>query len=63
MNVSFHHARQLHLSGQENLREADLDAVADALGHTQLNTTMRYTRADADTLKKNQNYFNEGLRS
>lgn len=39
----------------------DLKTVADALGHAQLTTTMRYTRVDSDQLKKNQKLFNEGL--
>lgn len=49
------HATQLYKS------TGDLKAVADALGHSQLNTTMRYTRTDADTLKRNQGRFEEGL--
>lgn len=49
------HATQLYKA------TGDLKAVADALGHTQLNTTMRYTRADAETLKRNQQHFNEGV--
>lgn len=49
------HATQLYKA------TGDLKAVADALGHTQLNTTMRYTRADAETLKRNQGHFSEGL--
>ena len=39
----------------------DLKTVADALGHTQLTTTMRYTRVDPDRLKSNQRLFEEGL--
>lgn len=41
--------------------KGDLKTVADALGHASLNTTMRYTRVDSDTLKKAQCLFNEGL--
>jgi len=39
----------------------DLKATADALGHRQLSTTMRYTRIDGETLKKNQKLFDEQL--
>lgn len=39
----------------------DLKSVADALGHAQLSTTMRYTRIDGDRLKSNQKLFKEGL--
>lgn len=49
------HATQLYKSTQ------DLKAVADALGHANIQTTMRYTRTDADTLKKYQQRFSEGL--
>lgn len=51
-----------HEHGTELYRSTkDLKAVADALGHTQLSTTMRYTRVDADVLKDNQRRFDEGL--
>ena len=43
------------------LQTRDLKTVADALGHTQLSTTMRYTRVDGDSLKKSQRMFNENL--
>lgn len=49
------HATQLYK------KTGDLKAVADALGHTQIQTTMRYTRVDGETLKKNQQLFDEGL--
>lgn len=49
------HATELYRSTK------DLKSVADALGHTQLSTTMRYTRVDAATLKSNQQLFNEDL--
>ncbi len=49
------HATQLY----EETR--DLKTVADALGHTQIQTTMRYAHSSAETLKKNQQIFNEGL--
>lgn len=49
------HATQLYKS------TGDLKAVADALGHTNIQTTMRYTRTDAETLQKNQQLFKEGL--
>jgi integrase len=39
----------------------DLKAVADSLGHKSLSTTMRYTRADGDQLKKNQSLFDDTL--
>jgi integrase len=51
-----------HEHGTELYRSTkDLKAVADALGHTQLSTSMRYTRVDSDTLKDNQRLFDEGL--
>lgn len=49
------HATQLYRQTQ------DLKAVADALGHTQLSTTMRYTRVESETLKKHQQLFDEGF--
>lgn len=56
----------LYLARHEHATElyrqlGDLKAVADALGHSQLSTTMRYTRVDGAQLKKNQSRFNEGL--
>ena len=39
----------------------DLKAVADALGHAQLNTTMRYTRVTSEKLKQKQKLFNENI--
>lgn len=49
------HATQLYRQTK------DLKAVADALGHSQLATTMRYTRVESETLKQNQKLFDEGL--
>ncbi len=37
----------------------DIKSVADALGHSNISTTMRYTRVDSETLKKNQRLFVE----
>lgn len=39
----------------------DLKSVADALGHSQLGTTMRYARAQLDVLQDQQSKFDEGL--
>ncbi len=49
------HATQLYKSTK------DLKAVADALGHTNIQTSLRYTRTDAETLQQNQQRFEEGL--
>lgn len=39
----------------------DIKAVADALGHAQIGTTMRYARAQLDVLQEQQAKFDEGL--
>lgn len=39
----------------------DIKAVADALGHAQISTTMRYARAPLDKMQANQAKFDEGL--
>lgn len=39
----------------------DIKAVADALGHTNTTTTMRYTRFNLDQAKNNQAKFNDSL--
>lgn len=51
-----------HEHGTEMYRETrDIKAVSDALGHANIATTMRYTRAQLDVLQQNQAKFDEGL--
>lgn len=54
----------LYLARHEHATELykktnDIKSVADALGHAQISTTMRYTRVDGEQLKKNQQLFEE----
>lgn len=54
----------LYLARHEHATElykktGDIKSVADALGHAQISTTMRYTRVDGEQLKKNQQLFEE----
>ena len=49
-----------HEHGSELYRKTkDIKAVSDALGHSSIGTTMRYTRVDGDQLKQNQQLFEE----
>jgi integrase len=51
-----------HEHGTELYKKTqDIKSVSDALGHSNISTTMRYTRINVDQMKKNQMMIDDGL--